>query len=325
MKKILFFICFLCPFYLFAQDTFSIVAVDSATGQIGSAGASCIDESQIPGGVVIISDIIPGRGGINTQSFYVYPNQANAHDRMAEGLSPDSIISWLVANDYNNNPEVRQYGIVDFDSAGSPRSAAFTGVNCYDYKNHITGKYYAIQGNILLGQEILDSMETRFLNTTGTLADRLMAALQGANVPGADTRCMANGISSLSSYLRVADSSDIFVELIVPSSDGKEPIDSLQTLYNEWKQSMSASHIPENLSVTVYPNPVHETGFMKIGTNDNRPVRIEFTDPLGRIVQVNDANTGTEINISRKHFTSGIWFYRVISSTGFATGKFIVQ
>ena len=49
-----------------AQDTFSIVAVDSITGEVGSAGASCLDDSDIAGGVFIISDVLPGKGAIHT-------------------------------------------------------------------------------------------------------------------------------------------------------------------------------------------------------------------------------------------------------------------
>ncbi|MDA8556722.1 DUF1028 domain-containing protein [bacterium] len=48
--------------------------------------------------------------------------------------------------------ESRQYGVVDYHN-GSSRSAAFTGTSCFDYKNHILGPNYAIQGNILLGQQ----------------------------------------------------------------------------------------------------------------------------------------------------------------------------
>ena len=146
-------------FPAFSQDTFSIIAIDTITGEIGGAGASCIDETAIPTGVLIINDIIAGRGGIHTQASWVSANQQNAHNRMVEGLSPQEIINWLVANDVQNNPAVRQYGIVDTDAQGHPRSAAFTGQNCYNYKNHILGPNYSIQGNILLGQHILDSME----------------------------------------------------------------------------------------------------------------------------------------------------------------------
>jgi len=130
-------LCFFLP--VDAQDTFSIVAVDTLTGEVGSAGASCLDNSAIAGGAIIISDIIPGRGAIHTQSYWVSANQINAHNKMLEGLSPEEIIDWLVANDVQNLPQRRQYGIVDFDENGHPRSAAFTGTSCMDWKGHHEG------------------------------------------------------------------------------------------------------------------------------------------------------------------------------------------
>ena len=89
----------------------------------------------------------------------------------------------------------------------------------FDYQNHIIGDHYAIQGNILLGQSILDSMESRFLYTSGSLSEKLMASLQGAKVIGADTRCYDDQVSSLSAFLRVANSedppNDIYIDIIV--------------------------------------------------------------------------------------------------------------
>lgn len=261
MRNLLFIILLLYCFPSLAQDTFSIVAIDTITGEIGSAGASCIDETAITGGAIIISDIIPGRGAIHTQSYWLSANQQNAHNRMLEGMSPQEIIDWLIENDAQNNPGRRQYGIVDLDSNGSSRSAAFTGVLCLDYKNHITGPNYAIQGNILLGQQILDSMESRFLNTQGILAEKLMAALQGANVPGADTRCMANGTSSLSAFIRVARPTDttgnFYCDLNVPSVPaGMEPIDSLQVLFDNWLGTIvGLKEFEPGLRPVIYPNP----------------------------------------------------------------------
>jgi len=88
MKKLLLLILIFSGCYAFSQDTFSIVAVDTVTGEIGSAGASCIDESQIEGGALIISDVMAGRGAIHTQSYWNATNQQNAHNRMVEGMSP---------------------------------------------------------------------------------------------------------------------------------------------------------------------------------------------------------------------------------------------
>ena len=255
MKKLYTVFClFLFPFTHYAQDTFSIVAVDSVTGEVGSAGATCLDNSVVSGGARVISDVFNGRGAIHSQALLNAGNKANARNRFLAGDSPDEIIAWLIANDVQDTPTVRQYGIVDFGPNGSPRSAAYTGVDCMDYKNHIVGPNYAIQGNILLGPEILDSMESRFLNTNGTLAEKLMAAMQGANVPGADTRCLSEGVSSLSAFLRVAKPNDpeFFnsIDLLVGSTPfGVEPIDSLQTLLDNWMPPNCIVTIPADVTV----------------------------------------------------------------------------
>ena len=228
-------------FQTLSWATFSIVAVDTETGEVGSAGGSCI------AGSVIISDIHINYGVIHTQSYYHTINQFNASSYMSQGYSPSQIIDLLIENDVSNNPAIRQYGIVDLTDNG--RSASFTGNQCSDWKGHLNGNTYAIQGNILLGPEILDQMETNFLNTNGPLSHRLMAALQGAKVPGADTRCLDEGISTLSSFIKVAKPDDninnLYLDLNVNSvvshynqtGEWVDPIDSLQILYDNWLQS----------------------------------------------------------------------------------------
>lgn len=219
---------------LFSNDTFSIVAVDPNTGEIGSAGASCI------GGSIIISDIHPGVGAIHTQSYWNGTNQNNASSLMDNGASPDEIIDYLVNNDVSNNPSIRQYGVVDIIEGG--RSAAYTGENCSDYKGHILGDTYAIQGNILLGSEILENMENQFLSFDGDLSQKLMASLQGANIPGADIRCIDDSLSSLSAFIRLAQSDDVqgtfYLDINVNNVDFVgyhiDPIDSLQNLFDDW-------------------------------------------------------------------------------------------
>ena len=219
---------------LLSEDTFSIVAIDPETGEVGSAGASCI------AGSIIISDIHPGVGAIHTQSYWNGANQNNASDLMDEGASPAEIIDYLINNDIGNNPSIRQYGIVDLFEGG--RSAAYTGENCSDYKGHILGDTYSIQGNILLGSEILENMENQFLNTQGDLSQKLMASLQGANIPGADTRCLDDNISSLSAFIRLAKQNDLnndyYLDINVHNVEFVgyhiDPIDSLQTLFDTW-------------------------------------------------------------------------------------------
>lgn len=213
------------------RATFSIVAVDTITGEVGGAGASCIAGSQI------INDLIESVGAVHTQAWYLSGNQDNAHDLLAAGLTPDSIIGWLYANDVQDVPELRQYGVVTL--AGNGASAGFTGFATDYWKGHITGPGYAIQGNILLGPQIIDSMEFEFLNTEGPLEEKLMAALEAAKVPGADTRCLPNNKSSISAFIRVIRPGDggttYLYEVINNTSGSTEPIDLLRVAFEEWK------------------------------------------------------------------------------------------
>ena len=217
---------------LISQDTFSIVAVDTITGQVGSAGASCIQ------GSIIISDIHPGVGAIHTQSYWNAINQDSASSLMDQGYAPQDIIDWLVANDSQNDPTIRQYGIVDLIDGG--RSAGYTGENCYDFKGHKLGDNYAIQGNILLGQSILDDMEMAFLTQYGTFEEKLMASLMAANVTGADTRCTPYGTPAISAFIRVSESDNsedsLFMDINVNNAPlTLNPLDSLHILYWDWK------------------------------------------------------------------------------------------
>jgi len=251
MKKNVFSILFLIIYLFFyspgiiPQDTFSIVAVDTVTGEIGSAGASCV--GPIGGvGAFILSDVIEQVGAIHTQASYLSANQNYAHSLMLLGLSPQQIIDSLVANDVQNNPNIRQYGIVDLTRNGE--SAAFTGIDCLDYKGHVTGNGYAIQGNILLGEIIIDTMRTIFLNTQGPLADRLMKTLEAAKIIGADTRCASRSTSSQSSFIkvvRIGDGGNPYLQEIVPDSPvGVDPIDLLREQFNQWKDSLFNSVDP---------------------------------------------------------------------------------
>ncbi len=216
------------------QDTFSIVAIDTETGEVGSAGASCI------AGSIIISDIHPGTGVIHTQALWNAINQDSASVLMDNGNSPEEIISWLINNDAENNPSVRQYGIIDLVDGG--RGAAYTGENCYNYKNHVVGQNYVILGNILLGQDILDTMETIFINQYGTLEEKLISSLMAANITGADTRCGPYGTPAISAFIRLSSIDDLSDSLYLDINLNSvpltiNPLDSLLTLYWQWKQS----------------------------------------------------------------------------------------
>jgi len=258
-----------------AQDTFSIVAVDSTTGEVGAAGASCVDLNNI-GDIAdhFLAELFPGSGAIATQAWYQPGNQAIARQRMMMGEHPDTIIQYLVGNDVQGQPGLRQYGIAAIRSETYP-SAGYTGAQTDDYKGHITGPGYSIQGNILLGPEVLESMEAHFLEESGSLQCRLMAALQGANMVGADSRCAPNGTSSLFAFIKVAGTEDVFGEpsfirsVRTAAGDGIEPIDSLQKIFDtDGVCSVSGTgSIDHEQKFRIYPNPCRGEIFIENATS----------------------------------------------------------
>lgn len=278
-----------------AQHTFSIVAVDPITKEVGAAGATCIPGSAGIGGAKIISQLVPGKGGINSQAYVCLPNinLTNGIEQLKAGLSPEELIDWLKENDAcssgNFNPEFRQYGIVDLDLDGKPRSSGFTGQNADDYKNHLVGDNYAIQGNILLGPEVLEGMETAFNNTDGPLRAKLMAAMQGANIVGADSRCFSRGTSSTTAFLKVAQPDDpegapsLFLDLPEEPA-GIEPIDVLQKLYDEQFGSTKTIQVQvDNKAINIYPNPTSDKIYIE--NNSRKEIAsLRITDPIGRVV-----------------------------------------
>jgi uncharacterized Ntn-hydrolase superfamily protein len=308
IKTIIIFLIFNLLFNsLYSQDTFSICAVDPVTGQVGSAGATCIANSATS--AILISDVHPVVGVIHTQASYLAGNQNLARSYMNQGWTPQQIIDSIVVHDIQGNPLVRQYGVVSLDSGGL--SAAYTGINCMDYKNHITGPTYSIQGNILLGQQILDSMESGFLNTNGTLACKLMAALQGAKVIGADTRCAPNGISTYSAFLRVANSADaignFYLDLTVNTYPNHiEPIDTLQSLFDAWG-GCTASYIlnpSAKPGIKYFPNPV--TDYLQVESSIKINA-IKIYNMNGCIVKELFSFSRNKTLIDLKNLPSGIY------------------
>ena len=277
-----------------SQDTFSIVAVDPATGEVASAGATCVEGIGSLGGVILLSGIIPGRGGGNAQAHICinpHINLDNGVARLSEGNTPQEVIDWLVANDAcfspSFDPEFRQYGIAALNENGAPEVAAFTGQNVDTWKGHLLGETYAIQGNILIGPEVLDGMEAGFLNTEGTLAERLMAAMQGANIPGADARCLDAGTSSTSAFLRVFkpddDPDNPWLELNVAEAPaGVEPIDSLQALFDAWLLT-SDEEAEGTYGFSVFPNPTQSAVEVSItGVRQQEALSVAWYNAAGQ-------------------------------------------
>ncbi|MCB0804492.1 MAG: T9SS type A sorting domain-containing protein, partial [Bacteroidales bacterium] len=124
----------------------------------------------------------------------------------------------------------------------------------------------------------------------GELACKLMAALQGAKVIGADTRCFDDGVSSLSTFLRVAlpddPPDDLYLDLNIPSVPaGIDPIDSLQTLVDEWGGCL-VSDVESFIGTDhplVYPNPARDYVHLQIAPGKLRNSTVTFYNSRGEV------------------------------------------
>lgn len=157
--------------------TFSIVARDSATGELGVAVASKF---------FAVGSVVPwakaGVGAVATQSYANTTFGWRGLELMEHGFTPQQAIDMLINED--DNPKQRQVGMVSADG----KSATYTGENCLDWAGGRRGPNYAIQGNILTGEDVVTAMEQAFLETKGTLASRLYAAMLAGDAKGGDSR-----------------------------------------------------------------------------------------------------------------------------------------
>lgn len=160
-----------------AIATFSIVARDSGTGEIGVAVASRF---------FAVGSVVPWAkadvGAVATQSFANTTFGWRGLELLEKGVTPEEAMKVLLRLD--NEPEKRQVGIV----SANGKSASYTGEECNTWAGGRSGPNYAVQGNILAGEAVVTAMEKSFMKTKGTLADRLYAALLAGEKNGGDSR-----------------------------------------------------------------------------------------------------------------------------------------
>lgn len=157
--------------------TFSIVAVDPDTGEIGVAV-----QSKIIGVGSIVPFAKAGVGAVATQSFANTGYGPLALRAFSEGISPDEVIRILTLDDPLR--ERRQVGVIDAHG----KAANFTGKECHGWAGGIVGENFSVQGNILTGRAVVEEMARAFAETKGVLAERLIAALHAGQAAGGDSR-----------------------------------------------------------------------------------------------------------------------------------------
>jgi len=158
-------------------STFSIVAYDPEAEEWGVTVQSKF---------LAVGPVVPWAqakvGAIATQAYANTSYGPQGLELLRSGLSAQEALERLISEDEGR--EHRQVGIVDAEG----RAAAFTGKECYAWAGHTVGEGYACQGNILAGEAVVASMAEAFLQTQGSLAERLIAALRAGQEAGGDRR-----------------------------------------------------------------------------------------------------------------------------------------
>ena len=157
--------------------TYSIVARDSATGQLGVAVQS---HWFSVGPIVAWAEA--GVGAVATQSFIDPAYGPLGLEMMKAGKSAPDALAGLLASDADR--EVRQVAMIDAQG----RVAAHTGANAIQAAGHIVGAQFSVQANLMEHDTVWGAMKAAYENAEGDLAERLLQALEAAEAEGGDIR-----------------------------------------------------------------------------------------------------------------------------------------
>ncbi len=243
--------------------TFSIVGYDPIEKEWGIAV-----QSKFLGVGAVVPWAKAGVGAVATQSYANTAYGPKGLQLMAEGKSAEETLQLLLADDQDK--EMRQVGIIDANG----NAATFTGYACYDWAGGVTGTHFAAQGNILVDEKTVDAMARVFTESKGTLADRLLAALDAGQEAGGDSR----GKQSAAVYIVKENGgyggfNDRYIDLRV--DDHPDPIKELIRIYH-LQQLYFAPSRPEQVA------PIE--GVLKI----------ELVENLIKFGYLNDKEAGDE-------------------------------
>ena len=194
--------------------TYSIVARDPATGDLGVAVASRY---------FAVGAIVPHvRGNVGAVATQAFPNPTFGPDGlklMEAGMAPDAIVNAFVERDQGHAN--RQFHMIDHQG----RNAAYTGLNCVDWAGHEVADGVSVAGNMLEGPAVVaETLRTYQAAMDQPLADRLLLAMQAGEDAGGDKR------GKQSACLKIFKDQD-YPWLDIRSDDHGDPLSELRRLY----------------------------------------------------------------------------------------------
>jgi uncharacterized Ntn-hydrolase superfamily protein len=220
-----------------AQATYSIVASDVRTRQVGGAGASCVYPNQVS----IIFGVAPGLGAVHAQAQANTAGRDRAVEMLRMGESPDAVLRAITSASFDNLVARRQYGVVDVMG----RAGGFSGGQNMAFSDDVQGMHdgyaFSVQGNILTGVEVLTQSIRGFESGGCDLAEHLMLALEaGARNGQGDTRCTPSGIAANSAFIQVdlpGMPAGSYLKLSAGSARTADPLPALRTAFDAWRRT----------------------------------------------------------------------------------------
>jgi uncharacterized Ntn-hydrolase superfamily protein len=205
-------------------STFSLCAIDPATGQSGAAVTT-----RVPFVGRAVPHVRAGVGAVCTQASTMVEFGPRGLDLLARGVEPKDALAQMLASDEAR--ESRQVGIIDMKG----RTAAHTGKQNNAWAGSRQGKTYTTQANIMVGPEVLEAVATTFESTEGTglpLAERMILALEAGYAKGGDKRW---GLLQ-SAAIKIADPNDPgrgndFITLAIEVGENADPVAELKRIY----------------------------------------------------------------------------------------------
>ena len=220
--KTFFITALFCTKFTFSNSgpvhTYSIVAYDENTGQLGVA---------VQSHWFSVGSLVPwakaGVGAVATQSFVKVEYGPEGLQLMEDGYSAKEALNILLKKD--NGKSVRQVAMIDVNGS----VAAHTGGNCISAAGHKVGRNFSVQANIMERETVWSAMANAFEKTSGDLAEKMMASLEAAENEGGDLR----GKQSASMLIVTGEPTGISWKDIVMDirvDDHKEPLKELRRL-----------------------------------------------------------------------------------------------
>jgi uncharacterized Ntn-hydrolase superfamily protein len=257
--------------------TWSIIAIDNETGEVGMAGASCTRN------VRGIGEYVPGKGVVVVQAMSNdYPRELGIK-MIREGATAKEIISAMRNNQYD--PEKQQYGVIILNN---DEPETYSGKQISDWNGTMIGKDFAVLGNTLVDENVVNKAFQAYSDAGEKhISERLMLALLAGAKAGGDKRCgKQNATSAFVTVYKPDDKiSSPYINLYVYEMDpgGESAVFLLANEYERWTKyyksnySTQISVIPEKEElVTHIDGKMKATDYVQISMIEGTSIYVKL-------------------------------------------------